>query len=114
MRLGLSAGVLAVLVSGLMCVSASGQATPDTSFAETSQASAAQYTDPSPATNPANQPGSRSGPAGRSNALPPARGGLAFTGLDLTVVMLLGASLVTAGLLIRAGSRKTQRKGSSA
>ncbi len=55
------------------------------------------------------------GPAGgASNALATARGGLPFTGLDLTLVLLVGASLVTAGVVIRTGSRRTRHNRSSA
>jgi hypothetical protein len=138
-RIGFSAGVLAFLVAGSMCTSAWAQPAPDTSFAQTAQASAAQYTSPTGAVAPANAGGTTCtvvvengqlvrvcrttnangnlvnttrqvlGSAGASNGLTSA-GGLAFTGLDLTVLMLLGASLITAGVVLRVGTRTTQRK----
>lgn len=150
MRIGLRAVMLAVLVAGSMCASAWAKPTPDTSFAETSQASAAQYTDPNAGTNPSDQSGNKNqttcsvvvdngrlvrvcstvdsngnvvrttrqdlGPAGASASasLATARGGLPFTGLDLTLVLLAGASLVAAGVVIRVGSGRTRRNRSSA
>ncbi len=148
MRIGLRAVQLAVLIAALMSASASAQSAPDSSFAQTAQASTDQYTNPNNGTNPSDQSGNKNtttcsvvvqngrlvrvcvtrGPNGNvlnttrqdlgaafaATSLATVRGGLAFTGLDLTMVMLLGASLVTAGVVIRAGSRKTRRNRSSA
>lgn len=121
MRFGLSAGMLAVLMAGLMCASAWAKPTPDTSFAETAQAQTDQYTNPSnnqgnqnPNNNQGNQNQVRILVPRTTTSLATVRRGLPFTGLDLTVILLLGASLVTAGVVIRAGSRRSRRNHSSA
>lgn len=121
-----------------MCATAWAKPTPASPFAETAQAATDQYTNPSNQSGNQNQTTCSVvvengqlvrvcrtidrngnvvkttrqvlGPAGTSTALATARPGLPFTGLDLTVLVLLGGSLVTTGVVIRTASRKRRRR----